>query len=327
MKKPNSNHSLKRLFADLNWFFYLGVKVVFIFSCLSICNLNHYLVELLRNFPAQYFIVGLVSLFWSIFSSNKKGLILSILVVGINFTQIKDYSFTFFRCCESSQLDSFRTISINVLTTNFKKSELLKSVTTHEADIISFLEVNSEWLLEIESRIGVEYPHHLEFPRSDNFGIALRSKFPIVKSEVGALGVGQPESIIADLLIGDKIVRVITTHPVPPMSSANNSLNNQQLKAIADLVSENKMPTIVMGDLNSTPWGFGFKSLIDGTKLRDPRRDFGILPSWPTDKFTKKAFSIPIDHILVSEDLKVVNLQVDLAPGSDHKMIIADISK
>lgn len=85
------------------------------------------------------------------------------------------------------------------------------------------------------------------------------------------------------------------------------------------------MPTIIMGDLNSTHRGLGFKSLIDATKLKDPRRDYGILPTWPADKLVKKVFSIPIDHILVSEDYKVVNLQVDPAPGSDHKMIIADL--
>jgi endonuclease/exonuclease/phosphatase (EEP) superfamily protein YafD len=254
-----SRHSFKRLLADLNWCFYSGVGVVAIFSCFSFSNFNHYVVELLRNFPVQYFIVGLLSLLWSVVSVNKRGILLSLVVVGLNYIQIKDYPLTFFRCCEGVAGDSFRAMSVNVLTSNLRKGELLERVKKHSPDVISFLEVNSEWLLEIESSIGVEYPHHVEFPRPDNFGIALRSKFPIVKAKIDALGERQPETIVADLVIMGKVVRVVATHPVPPMSSENNSLNNQQLKAIADLVLENRMPTIIMGDLNSTPWGAGFK--------------------------------------------------------------------
>ncbi len=318
-------HSLKRLLADLNWCFYSGVGAVLLFSSLSISTLDHFIIELFRNFPLQYFVIGLISFIWSIVSRNVRGIILSVVVVGLNYSQIMDYPLTFFRCCEGASADGFRAMSVNVLTSNLRKGELFERVKKHSPDVISFLEVNSEWLLEIESRIGVEYPHHVEVLRPDNFGIALRSKFPIVKAKIDALGERQPETIVAELLIMDKTVRVISTHPVPPMSSSNNSLNNQQLKSITDLVSENKIPTIVMGDLNSTPWGLGFKSLINRTKLKDPRRDFGIIPTWPADKSFKKIFSIPIDHILVSEDFKVLNLQVDPAPGSDHRMIIADL--
>jgi endonuclease/exonuclease/phosphatase (EEP) superfamily protein YafD len=301
------------------------VACVLLFSCLSISRLDHYLVELVRNFPAQYLLIGIISLFWSIVQKDKRLILLSPLVVGLNYVQIRNFPLKLFRCCEPASEDSFRVLSVNVLTSSTMKGELLESVKEHSPDVITFLEVNSGWLSEIEERMGPEYPFHIDVPRPDNFGIALRSKFPILKFSNNALGVGQPESIVAELLIGDRSVRIIATHPVPPMSSSGNSLNNQQLKSVTDVALESSLPKIVMGDLNSVPWGLGLKNLIAKAELVDPREEYGLLPTWPADRFKKKFFSIPIDHILVSKDFKVLNLQVDIAPGSDHKMIMADL--
>nr|WP_094673053.1 hypothetical protein [Hydrocoleum sp. CS-953] len=71
------------------------------------------------------------------------------------------------------------------------------------------------------------------------------------------------------------------------------------------------------GDLNTTMWSPYYQKLEQKTGLRNSRLGFGILPSWPAKGFShsivfyilSRFFQIPIDHCLISSEIKVVNVE------------------
>jgi endonuclease/exonuclease/phosphatase (EEP) superfamily protein YafD len=110
-------------------------------------------------------------------------------------------------------------------------------------------------------------------------------------------------------------------HPSNAIGKAYVEERNRQLAAIADYVAKVKNP-LVVGDLNVTMWSPYYKPLTTKAELRNARAGFGVLPTWPT---FSPLLSIPIDHCLVSRDIKVLNIRTGREVGSDHLPLITDL--
>jgi endonuclease/exonuclease/phosphatase (EEP) superfamily protein YafD len=89
---------------------------------------------------------------------------------------------------------------------------------------------------------------------------------------------------------------------------------------------------IFLGDLNLTPWSPYYSRLIRNTGLHNTRLGFGIEPSWiepathvHLPNWVTTLVKIPIDHIFVSQDLKVVDCQTIKTANSDHRMLWSDL--
>jgi hypothetical protein len=80
---------------------------------------------------------------------------------------------------------------------------------------------------------------------------------------------------------------------------------------------------LLVGDLNMTSWSPFFSDLIQTSGLRDSRKGFGMQNSWPANR---RLLMIPIDHILVSEGVKVLSRRIGQFNGSDHYPILLDFS-
>jgi endonuclease/exonuclease/phosphatase family metal-dependent hydrolase len=94
-------------------------------------------------------------------------------------------------------------------------------------------------------------------------------------------------------------------------------------------------PVVIAGDLNITMWSPYYKRFISKTGLRNARQGFGILPSWPVKTtyphyskippFMSWLISIPIDHCLISPELKVSKIRTGANVNSDHLPLIIDL--
>ena len=74
------------------------------------------------------------------------------------------------------------------------------------------------------------------------------------------------------------------------------------------------------------PSGFLTRThLMRQTGLDNARKGFGLLPTWPA--FMPWPFlRIPIDHCLVSPDIRVIRMRTGRTIGSDHLPIIVDMA-
>jgi endonuclease/exonuclease/phosphatase (EEP) superfamily protein YafD len=96
------------------------------------------------------------------------------------------------------------------------------------------------------------------------------------------------------------------------------------LATAADCLRNLPGPKICVGDLNITPWSPYYRSFVERTKLVNVRNGFGLLPSWPTFLFFK-CLMLPLDHCLVSDDIRVADAQTGEPIGSDHLPLIVEI--
>ena len=92
---------------------------------------------------------------------------------------------------------------------------------------------------------------------------------------------------------------------------------------MADLIRRQDGPTMLMGDLNTTPWAPTFRDFLDSSGMRDSRGGFGLQVTWPT---YLPPLLIPIDHALVSPDISVRHFEVGPSVGSDHYPLLLDFT-
>jgi endonuclease/exonuclease/phosphatase (EEP) superfamily protein YafD len=92
---------------------------------------------------------------------------------------------------------------------------------------------------------------------------------------------------------------------------------------IAQYISGIQGARILAGDLNVTSWSPFFKDWLRESGLHDSRLGFGVQATWPT---TSPLFLIPLDHVLVSPDIQVMQRQVGADVGSDHRPVLIDFT-
>lgn len=109
-------------------------------------------------------------------------------------------------------------------------------------------------------------------------------------------------------------VQVVTSHPPSPGSPHLAFDRNRQLPRIEEGLNTER-PFIVMGDLNTTPWGRIF-SAVPGMRAGDPRFE-GTFPAFAGP------LGLPIDHIKFGGGLSLTDYSVGPDIGSDHRPLFA----
>jgi endonuclease/exonuclease/phosphatase (EEP) superfamily protein YafD len=70
-------------------------------------------------------------------------------------------------------------------------------------------------------------------------------------------------------------------------------------------------------------WSPYYRKLVRDSGLRNARKGFGIIPTWPCGI---PMMSIPLDHCLTSPSLQVNAIKRGKQVGSDHFPIIVDLA-
>jgi endonuclease/exonuclease/phosphatase (EEP) superfamily protein YafD len=159
--------------------------------------------------------------------------------------------------------------------------------------------------------------------REDNYGLGLFSKFPFTSSSSVEFGDAKVPSVIAQLDLNGQSLTIIGTHPPPPKRGYLSRQRDEQLMNIARSISTKTGPILLMGDLNITSWSPHFQNILRTGKLKDSRQGWGLQPSWPVDR---PLFLVPIDHILVTEDIVIHHRRRGPYTGSDHFPILVDFA-
>ncbi|MFM7315625.1 MAG: endonuclease/exonuclease/phosphatase family protein [bacterium] len=224
----------------------------------------------------------------------------------------------------SPMADGFpiRVMTINVLRKNEEKQAAVQSVISARPDIVVGIETDKPWADAFEAALKADYPHFKIADRADNYGILIFSRHPIEKVEVFESPVAYVPTIRAVILVEKKPVVVYGIHTFPPLSEFNALSLQTQLGDVAKRVRAETGPVILMGDLNSTPWSYYFRTFLAESGLTDSTRGFGPQSSWPSNL---PKIGIPIDHILTTPGTSVLKRQVLGDVGSDHRPVVADL--
>jgi endonuclease/exonuclease/phosphatase (EEP) superfamily protein YafD len=213
-----------------------------------------------------------------------------------------------------------RVCLINVRTEN-QRYELVETfIAETDPDAVVLEEVNTLWLQKLAG-LQRSFPYSALESREDNFGIALFSKHPLRNAEIVYIGDSELPSVVAQLEVKGRLINILGTHPLPPGSREESARRNDQLAAIPNLLVQQTGLVVLLGDLNVTPWCYYFKKLVRESGLKDTSLGWGIQPTWPAMFLPLR---IPIDHCLVSPDLKVVQRKIGRDVGSDHLPVVVD---
>ncbi|MDX1419174.1 MAG: endonuclease/exonuclease/phosphatase family protein [Rubricoccaceae bacterium] len=211
----------------------------------------------------------------------------------------------------------FRLVISNVLMENRAFDRWERVVRAAEPDVIAAVETDAWWAEQMRA-LHDDYPHRIEQPQDDTYGMVVYSRFPLVDTEVKHLTEPTVPSVFtrARLPSGDT-VQFVFLHPRPPRPDIqqNSTWRDAELVLAAHAIEDLQPPIVVGGDLNDVAWSRTTRLFQELSGLLDPRIGRGLFATFHADHWYLR---YPLDHVFHSDDLTLVDLQRLESIGGDH---------
>lgn len=219
---------------------------------------------------------------------------------------------------------TIKLMSFNVFAAGHDHQVVLQRIEEEDPDLVAIVEYDHRWsvgLAPLEDR----FEYHFLQPRWHGFGVAIFSKYPLSESRVYQLIKETTDTpmLVTKVQLGSQVLRVASVHVLSPTNDFRLGKRNEQFQEIGDILSESDLPTVVMGDFNSTPWSPFLLDFVEATGYRDTRQGFGVHPSWHRVYWP---LMIPIDNAFVSDAVHVHDRHVGRGSDSDHFPIVLTLS-
>ncbi|MEV0719867.1 endonuclease/exonuclease/phosphatase family protein [Asanoa sp. NPDC050611] len=210
----------------------------------------------------------------------------------------------------------------------FDLAGLTAAIGARRPDVVLLSEVDRAWLLNgghdtlalLADRLGMAYRFA---PAADAvWGDAVLSRLPVVYTATSRLeAVGAPtgaQALGVVLDVGGTELAVVSTHLQPPPDGGPVS-QAREVAAFARGFAAGR-PLVVGGDLNTQPGDEAFTVFTDAG-LRDGFADARPLPTSPADAPKEQ-----IDHLLVSPEIGVTEVEAPRTEASDHLPVSASLT-
>ena len=274
-------------------------------------------LELIAHWQWVYLMAGITCLAVLVIAKRAWWPLIPLLALGASFFV---QSGTLDRSTEpvgSKPVLQVATANLNFDTTDF--CALVGWLVSGEApDVVFLQEFTGLAQQAVQSpAVAQRYPHRVEAPQPDPFGLAILSRYPL--SEVQKV---EPADMQATLRLratlkwaGGNPVRLSAIHPMPPLNATYAQLRDQALVEEAQHLSQSGGLALMAGDFNTTPWAKGLLAI--DSQLR---RANGWAGSWPN------AFGwlsvLPLDHVLASSGWQLMEYGHGPDLGSDHRPVV-----
>ncbi len=240
------------------------------------------------------------------------------LVVIVPFTRLWPVEIPASRASPGDR--SLSLLVVNVLMSNRQAERLLGLIGAHAPDLVLAVETDRWWCEHLERLQG--YPFRLAHPLDNTYGLLLLSKLELVEPQLRFLLKPEVPSVRSSLrLRSGEVITLYGLHPEPPSpTEADTSApRDAELVLVAREVADESGPTIVAGDLNDVAWSHTSRLFRRISRLLDPRVGRGMFNSFHAQY---RLLRWPLDHVFVSNDLLLRDMQRLPAFGSDHFPIL-----
>ena len=309
--------------------FLWGLSILTAILSIGILFWWNYPLELLSSFRVYYLLlaVGIALSCWLclIWGWRVKLLLyFSLILVAFNSVWIVPW---YLPQMQQGSGDSIRVLTFNINTQNDRWNEIANAIVAVKPDVAVVIESSIESKEQLSQRLTGVLPF---IYRTTGGGLTIFSRFPLVSPQSKTFNNG---TILATSLeIDSRTINLVAAHLIVPIKPNLFHRRNASLAEITTYLQQQPKPLIFLGDLNLTPWSPYYSRLIGKTLLHDTRLGFGIEPSWIEaatyvhyPNWVTTLVKIPIDHIFVSRDFKVVDTQTAKAANSDHRMLWSDL--
>lgn len=273
-----------------------------------------WLGEIVCSFKVYYSFIFLVACIWFAILRKSHFVALSVLFLVLNsWSLVELYESP--NNTSAPEKTNLTLMQVNVDKSNRNFEILTSYIRTKKPDVVAVEEYTPECDRALRQALP-EYRYVVTEPRTDYFGIALYSKIQIVSSRLftpKVVGPGEP-AIISTVRKNNQLFQIVAVHVYAPHRPQEMQLRDEQLRQIADAVKLIQRPTILLGDLNTTPWSSTLNHFLSCLGLKNGGVGFGIKPTC----CIRSIFWIPIDYCLIPCDAHVGSYEVGPIFGSDH---------
>lgn len=297
---------------------------IFLLAALGLGQLGgvFWFFDLFSHFPLHFFWLGLVCVLLLLFSARKLYALIPGIVVFISLGLVLPIYFqgpqkipTATDAVNQPTYNELGVLFMNVHASNTDYDAITAEINRFDPDILCVAEASATAAKQIAAQN--EQFTTLEYVEGGGvFDMALLSKHAPSEFVPSTFGRQDIPALLSTYEVDEQKLNIICAHPVPPVSATSTQDRNQHVDGLAQWVSSQSNSTVVIGDMNLTPWSPNFAVFIDESGLRDARQRYGYHGTWPT--WLPRSLRIPIDHTFVSEDMTVVDRQVGKKVGGDH---------
>ncbi len=261
-------------------------------------------------FRLQYLFLSFLGIAAGFYYSMPLIIIINAFSFAVNFYIISDWLPNLLK----KQADNIDVASINSWSKNHKPYKLSKYLTKFQPEVLLLMEVTDKLKRDCADIFNA-YPYNMSHYVRDGFEIWLLSKNPMCNTEVYNLGEGDTPLLSCKINLRGREYRIFSAHPRPAINSHYAEARHTYFEGFKKIILKEKDPIIVLGDFNSVPWEAHFSLFLEETKLISTLITCGYRITWPTYFLP---FGIPMDHILVSDNISVNGVCVGPNVGSDH---------
>lgn len=287
-------------------------------------------LDLFNHARPIYFCFLLIAFAVSVMIRNKA---LSLFNFSFLFTNFLLLSFLYFppaKASKPSSSNSFTLMQFNVCAPSHGRNKLIHFLNAQNFDIVALEECDELCFNELKKGNVLSHYPVVVHQKTLKKRLVMLSRFPI-QEETKFQFSGNPAILRLKIKLNNKWTHFLMMHSTRPSSGKTyHSQQIRQFKEIATLVQQtHSEPFIMVGDFNTTPWGYSFQKLIRETHLKNSMNGFGWQASFPVFVFYQyKREVVPlisIDHVLVSKDFIVVKRKTGPDLSSDHLPVIVEL--
>lgn len=215
-----------------------------------------------------------------------------------------------------------RLLSSNIMMENRRVDLFLRRVEQEDPDVIVVLEADPWWrdrLAVLEER----YPHTVQCPQANYYGMLLYSRLPLVDPDLRFLVKKDVPSLRAGVRLpcGD-MVELYCLHPEPPPYEHTAQRDSELLLTGAEIRDRGR-PSVAVGDLNDVAWSPVNRAFLKMSGMLDPRVGRGLYNTFDARSCVMR---FPIDHVFHTRHFRLVRLEVLEPIGSDHHPVLLELS-
>ncbi len=286
--------------------------------------------ELFSHFPVQYALAQIAGIaFFLALRPRWLGLV-SLPLLGLNLWLLAPYYWQG-GSASAAPAASLRVMTLNINEKNTHADLVLQAIKAENPDLLLLLEITPSWWAAMPAEFRQRYAFRATEIVDSPFGIALLSQRPFVNHDILHFGIYGRPAIAAQICLESaqageaaNCMHVVAMHPDPPVAPNLARSRDGQFTEVGEYlrgVSEKRR--LIMGDMNATPWSPVLRHFMEQNGLQDSALGYGVHPTW----FSRwLPLGIPIDQILHSDGISVLDRRVGPDVGSDHFAVTADIA-
>jgi len=317
----------------------------FLLACFfSRLNSQFYLVDIIGQLGFQIIICGIL-LF--IILLMLKRLLASLICISICVFLTIDI-FSSCKQCNAfldDKSQNFNKIRLMTFNTGFSNDfeNIFELILFEKPEVVQFQEVSLQMQNKLKSLKSL-FPYNTGLDRSlEYLSSIVLSKYPLKdikivdnytvltkvlldKTELTIIGIHLSAPLNHQLLnlYADLYFKYSTADKPRPLPQLGLDIAMKQMEYLKTLVDNTNQNLILMGDLNMTTTSKRFTNFLKDTNLYTYASYKPSTFTWPA--FVPGYLGIQIDHVLFSENFKVIRKKTANHFGSDHRPLLVDLA-